>query len=93
MSDFNLIDEPETASFPARWCMTRDEAATIWYALDAYKKQMVKDAFEHVTNSRVEDQAFAYNIAAQCARLQFEMRDDHSPPEEAAIVRKWLDTE
>jgi hypothetical protein len=91
MSDLTLPTNPLTNR--AVWSLTRDEAATIWYALDAYKKQMVKDAFEHVSNSRVEDQAFAYQIAAQCARLQFEMRDDHTSPEEAARIRAWLDTE
>jgi hypothetical protein len=91
MSDLTLLTNPLTNR--AVWSLTRDEAATIWYALDVYKKQMVKDAFEHVSNSRVEDQAFAYQIAAQCARLQFEMRDDHASPEEAARIRAWLDTE
>jgi hypothetical protein len=41
MSEFELVDEfaDEPPTTKGQWTLSRDEAATIWYALSAYKKQ------------------------------------------------------
>jgi hypothetical protein len=96
MSEFELVDEfaDEPPTTKGQWTLSRDEAATIWYALSAYKKQLVKEATTTTdTNTTIEDEAFLYQFASKCARLQFELRDDHHPLEEATRIRSWLDTE
>lgn len=75
----------------ATWTLTREEAATLWYALVAYKTHVVKDATDTNT-SQPENEMFLYDIAAKCAKLMFELRDDHTNGNDV-VVRTWLDTD
>lgn len=55
--------------------MSKDEMATIWYALDEYKKNVLKTATSD--ESTEEDEMFCYGVAAKCATLQYKIRHDH----------------
>jgi hypothetical protein len=95
MSKFVLSQHPEDTNHvlsdaPAIWQLDRDEAATIWYALSEYKKQLVANAAKAAGAGDTEDETFAYEHAAKCSKLQFDMRDNHVVTE-AARVRTWLD--
>lgn len=101
MSEFRLVklafegtaDTPPMTTADGIWELSRDEAATLWYALSAYKTQLIKDATSKDNPPTIEDEMFLLTTAGAVAKLQFELRDNHSPTSHAEAVRTWLDTE
>jgi hypothetical protein len=76
MAELNIVRglTPKTETPKAVLVLTADELRTIWFALDKYKDVLLKDALADVT---IEDQAFTLGAAAEIARLQFDIRDNH----------------
>jgi hypothetical protein len=91
MSEFHLTTTTDETF--GVWRLSRDEAATLWYALSEYRNDLAKSATAAVAASNVEDQMFLFTTAGQVARLMFELRDDHPAHTPTQDVRKWLDTE
>lgn len=60
--------------------MSRDEVATIWFALGEYKESVLKTAEKsrrkHNPNA-IEDEMFCFEVAQRCAALQFAILYDH----------------
>lgn len=87
--------------------MTRDEAATIWYGLDAYRQQLETSlAKNNEPQNRggagyYEEAMFLHKTLGAIASLMFDIRDNHPVDptvlnvgdEATNSVRKWLDTE
>lgn len=77
------LDEPSKISSMSFLNMNRDEVATIWYALQEYKQNVLKTVKTSKRNKNpnyIEDEAFCYEQAAKCAQLQFMILDNHDQP-------------
>jgi hypothetical protein len=79
--------------------MTRDELTTVYYALEAYKADLLETAgakpkprAPEDREPTVEDEAFCFTLAGRCASAQFDIEVDgvvHNGDLEQ--YRKWLD--
>lgn len=84
---------PSELEYMAFLGLSRDEVATIWYALRAYKEAVLTTAAEaEGTPNQVEEEAFCYEVAQKCAKLQFAILYDHTKFEQERVQR-FLDIE
>lgn len=70
---------------------TREEWATIYYALEDYKsklKQTLDDA--EGTPTQHEDETFCYQTLGTISNIQFDLLENHER-EERKTLRTWLD--
>jgi hypothetical protein len=75
--------------------LSRDEAATIWFALEAYKEQVHKDLEKVLRRKDIhqtEDEAFLFGVGRNIAALQFALLYDHVQDKQQAI-RNWMGVE
>lgn len=84
-----VVTDHEAVTEMSLMNMSRDEVALIWYALDEYKKAVLKTARKSKVHT-VEDEAFCFDIAAQCAKAQFEIMSNHDTHLQP-LVQTFLD--
>lgn len=97
MSTFRLNNEHLTVT-EGQWTLERDEAATIWYALDVYKTKL-EQSLAAANSSSVqgvagyyEELSYVYDHLHKVTNLMFELRDNHETDERGNnAVRRWLD--
>jgi hypothetical protein len=96
MSKFRLNTTPHgnTTKTTALWELSRDETATIWYALREYYDKVVGRPQPHNTKTvyRYEDRADEHALAQKISRLLSEVFEVQTEDVELQI-RQWLDVE
>jgi hypothetical protein len=90
---FELSEDKMSLGTASLTNMTREEVATIWYALQEYAEHL-EDDFDTSVGANAdtvhEDRAFVYGTLAKVHALMFEIKENHDGFKKQ-LVQSWLD--
>jgi hypothetical protein len=88
---FHLHQDPLKLGLASMEDMTREEVATIWFALTEYAEQLEDGLGGDIVPSTVhEDRAFVYGTLAKVHQLMFDIKENHEGFTKQ-LVQGWLD--
>jgi putative SOS response-associated peptidase YedK len=75
----------------AMWRLSRDEVATIWFALQSHMEEHIKAGQNQ--ELAYEDRATCLAVATAAANLMSQVFECHATFAERDAARRWLDVE